>query len=102
MKYLTFSRFATPPTAEGLLAASEWVAERRASGLFETAYMFVDGGAFSIQEASSAEEITERMLSHPLAPTMSRQVRLLIDPARGFELMLEAARRYEAFPGAHR
>ena len=86
MKYLvTATPGPMPPTPEQLDAAMDWLQTRLDDGTFDCLYGFLEGGGFSISNASSHGEALELMTQYPLYGLVQWEVRPALEFGEGME-----------------
>ena len=86
MKYLvTATPGPMPPTPEQLDAAMDWLQTRLDDGTFDCLYGFLEGGGFSITNASSHAEALELMTQYPLYGLVQWEVRPVLEFGEGME-----------------
>ena len=78
------------PTGDMIRAHKERLLDAVKRGEADCAYAFLGGGGFSIQNAISAEELNQRMMSSPLALFYEFDVRALTDYAKFMDIVAEA------------
>jgi hypothetical protein len=93
MKFLVIRKVRTgtgmTPGAEVVRAHKEVVLSAVKCGDADCAYAFVGGGGFSIQNANSAEDLNQRLMSSPLALFYEFEVHALADYGRFMETVAE-------------
>jgi hypothetical protein len=77
------------PTAEMIRAHKEVVLSAVKRGEADCAYAFVGGGGFSIQNANSAEDLNQRLMSSPLGLFYDFEVRALTDYGKFMDTVAE-------------
>jgi hypothetical protein len=94
MKFLVIRKPRTgtgmTPTVEMIRAHKEVVLSAVKRGDADYAYAFLGGGGFSVQNANSAEELNERLMSSPLELFYEFDVRALTDYGKFMDTVAEA------------
>lgn len=70
-------------------AAVAWFEERLKNGMIECHYVFPDQGGFAISNASSPEELFNELLSYPLYPFFSWEVKALCDWKQSYDTIIK-------------
>ena len=83
-----------PEHAIGLLqAAKKWIDEHLANGRIDCHYHFLDGGGLSISNGDSHEDILDGLLTYPLYPFMSWEVKPLCEWKHSYDQYVKAYKR---------
>ena len=78
------------PTADMVRAHKELVLSAVKRGDADCAYAFLGGGGFSIQNANSAEDLNQRLMSSPLGLFYEFDVRALTDYGKFMDTVAQA------------
>ncbi len=94
MKFLVIRKPRTglsiAPTSQMIRAQKEALLAAVKRGEADCAYAFVGGGGFSIQNANSAEELNQRMMSSPMGLFYDFDVRTLTDYGQFMDIVAQA------------
>jgi hypothetical protein len=93
-----------PPEAlPGILSAFKgWMHERMNAGKVEAAFSFPEGGGgCGIVNVTSHEELNEMLVSSPMAPFSTFEVRALADFDQGIDNGIRALEAFAAMASAH-
>jgi hypothetical protein len=86
MKYfVTAKPGPIPPSPEQFDAAMDWLRTRLDDGIFDCLYGFLEGGGFSISNASSHSEALAMMTEYPLFGLVEWEVRPVLEFGEGME-----------------
>ena len=86
MKYfVTAKPGPIPPSPEQFDAAMDWLRTRLDNGTFDCLYGFLEGGGFSISNASSHSEALSMMTEYPLFGLVEWEVRPVLEFGEGME-----------------
>ena len=86
MKYCVTARPGVlPPSPEQFDAALEWLQSRLDDGTFDCLYGFLEGGGFSVTNASSHSEALAMMTEYPLYGLVEWEVRPVLEFGEGME-----------------
>ena len=86
MKYfVTAKPGPMPPSPEQFDAAMDWLGTRLDDGTFDCLYGFLEGGGFSISNASSHSEALAMMTEYPLYGLVEWEVRPVLEFGEGME-----------------
>ncbi len=69
-------------------AAAAWFEERLKNGRIECHYVFTDQGGFVIANANTHEELFEELLSYPLYPFFTWEVKALCDWKHSYDTII--------------
>jgi hypothetical protein len=72
-----------PPTPEQFDAAMAWLEEKADDGTFDCIFGFLEGGGFSIANASSHREVLDLIADYPLFGLVTWDVRPVLDFKEG-------------------
>ncbi len=102
MKYLVSATPGPmPPSPEQFDAAMDWLEGKVEDGTFDCIFGFIEGGGFSIANASSHREALELMTEYPLYGLVTWEVRPLLDFKEGSEtIRAKLAEAQAAMAGA--
>jgi len=78
------------PTAEMVRAHKEVVLSAVKRGDADCTYAFLGGGGFSIQNADSADDLSQRLMGSPLALFYKFDVRALTDDGKFMDTVAQA------------
>jgi len=78
------------PTAEMVRAHKEVVLSAVKRGDADCTYAFLGGGGFSIQNADSADDLSQRLMGSPLALFYEFDVRALTDYGKFMDTVAQA------------
>lgn len=76
-----------PPGPEQFDAAMAWLKDKVDDGTFDAVYGFLEGGGFSITNASSHHEVLEMMAEYPLFGFVTFEVRPLLELGEGADIV---------------
>jgi hypothetical protein len=86
MKYfVTAKPGPMPPSPEQFDAAMDWLRTQLDNGTFDCLYGFLEGGGFSISNASSHSEALAMMTEYPLYGLVEWEVRPVLEFGEGME-----------------
>lgn len=85
----------TLPPLESARAGLAWLQERRDNGTFEAIYAYPQTGGFVIWQSESPEQLMEELMSYPLAPWVSYDVKPLVELDVGFGHLIAALERLD-------
>ena len=86
MKYcVTAKPGLLPPSPEQFDAALDWLRTRLDDGTFDCLYGFLEGGGFSVSNASSHGEALDLMTEYPLYGLVEWEVRPVLEFGEGIE-----------------
>ncbi len=88
MKYLVAATPGPmPPGPEQFDAAIAWLRDKVDDGTFDCVYGYLEGGGFSVTNASSHHEVLEMMAAYPLFGLVTFEVRPLLDLGEGVDVI---------------
>ena len=88
-----------PPGPEQFDAAMAWLNGKVDDGSFDSVYGFLEGGGFSITNASSHHEVLEMMADYPLFGLVTFQVRPLLELGEGVDIVRGKLEAYQQAMG---
>jgi len=74
-----------PPTPEHFDASVAWLEGKVDDGTFDCVYGFLEGGGFSIANATSHREVLDVMAEYPLFGLVTFEVRPLLEFKEGID-----------------
>jgi hypothetical protein len=69
-------------------AAIAWTDERLKNGKLDCQYTFADRGGFAIANVNSQEELFDEMLSYPLYPFFTWEVKALVEWKHSYQSLI--------------
>jgi hypothetical protein len=102
MKYYVSARPGPmPPSPELFDASISWLDARLADGTFDCIFGFMEGGGFSIINASTHHEVLDLMTDYPLFGMVTWEVRPLLEFKEGIETVRAKLVEAQAVFAAH-